>query len=131
MRDCAGRARQPVKRLVFALAIVLTGCTGGDDGPAPERADYMLHWYARKGTDYGDIVPGFKTLAMCRRAGASKTIASFGEQPIWTATGPAMPEGATPWFECLSECRPHIEGGYLLVCKHIASFERAEALSPH
>lgn len=119
-----------MKRLIFAVALAVTGCSDNDRLP-PENADHTLQWYARKGTDYGDIVPGFTTLAMCRRAGASKTIASFGEQPIWTATGPAMPEGATPWFECLSECHPHTEGSYLVVCKHIASFEGTDALSPH
>lgn len=119
-----------MKLLISSIALVLTGCSDSDGLP-PEKAEYTLQWYARKGTDYGDIVPGFKTLAMCRRAGASKTIASFGERPIWSADGPAMPEGATPWFECMSECRPHTEDSYLMVCKHIASFQGSDALSPH
>ena len=36
--------------------------------------NYSLSWYPREGTDYGPLIPGFKSLAMCRRAGVGMTL---------------------------------------------------------
>jgi hypothetical protein len=115
--------------LVIVFSLTAAGCNG--DELAPIHADYMLHWYAQADTDYGDIIPGFNSLAMCRRAGSSKTIASLRNRLIWTEKGPAMPEGATPWFECMSGCRPYSKGSYLVTCKEIQTFKGSEALSPY
>lgn len=114
---------------LVGLCISVVACSG--DSP-PEKADYMLQWYARSGTDYGDLIPGFKTLAMCRRAGAGKTIAELSEQQQleWLADGPAAKSDNQPWFECQTGCRPHISNSYLLVCDHIASFQGSDALRP-
>jgi hypothetical protein len=115
---------------VAAALLLLTGCGNGEP---PERADYMLQWYPRASSDYGELVPGFKSLAMCRRAGSGKTIASYGGLvAILTPEGSQvrLPREDGPWFECMSNCRPHMDGSYLLVCKHIVEVRGIETLSP-
>ena len=118
---------------LFAVALVLLLAGSCSSENPPERADYMLQWYPKPGTDYGDLVPGFRSLSMCRRAGAGKTLAVlYGREEI--AIAPGGPVAATenqPWFECLSKCRPYRKGSYLLVCKHVASFQGFEALRPY
>lgn len=114
----------------IAGLLLLTGCGGGDP---PERADYMLQWYPRASSDYGELVPGFKSLAMCRRAGSGKTIASYGGLVAILSpegTQVRLPRENGPWFECMSACRPHSEGSYLLVCKHIVEVRGIDTLSP-
>jgi len=112
-----------------ALFCCLAGCSGESSA---QRADYMLQWYPRPGTDYGDLVPGFKTLAMCRHAGSGKTLADLTkrDQINWFADGPAAKSNDQPWFECQTGCRPHTDGSYLLVCEEIVSFRGSDALRP-
>lgn len=92
----------------------------------------MLQWYPRTSSDYGELVPGFKTLAMCRRAGSGKTIAAYGglSQLVEVDGSISLPRDDGPWFECMTKCRPHMDGSYLLVCKHIVEFKGLEATSP-
>lgn len=111
--------------------LLLMGCGSGHP---PERADYMLQWYPRASSDYGELVPGFKSLAMCRRAGSGQTIAAYGGLvAILTPDGSQvrLPREDGPWFECMTKCRPHMEGSYLLVCEHIVEFRGIDTLSPH
>jgi hypothetical protein len=121
-----------MKRIALvAAALVLAGCGNGEP---PERADYMLQWYPRASSDYGELVPGFKSLAMCRRAGSGKTIAEYGGLVAILAPGGSevrLPRDDGPWFECMTKCRPHMEGSYLLVCQDIVEFRGIDTLSPH
>lgn len=121
-------------KLSLPIAISLILLTGCGDGEPPEQGDYMLQWYARAGTDYGDLTPGFKSLSMCRRAGSGKTIAAYGGLNTILIPETAMvrvPREDGPWFECLSKCRPMSEGSYLLVCKHVVEFRGIDSISPH
>lgn len=110
------------------LALALGSCSS--DPPA--RADYMLQWYPRQGTDYGDLVPGFKSLEMCRIAGARKSLSLAWGRGQMTVDGSRMvyTGDSQPWFECLSDCRPLREGSGTLVCKHVVPYQDEAAFYP-
>ena len=58
--------------IAVLIAALVAGCSPSQDPPA--RGNYSLSWYPREGTDYGPLIPGFKSLAMCRRAGVGMTL---------------------------------------------------------
>jgi hypothetical protein len=65
---------------------------------------------------------------MCRRAGASKTMAflihGHGYRPSYSDLE------APPWFECSTQCRPHMPGSFLAVCKTVTEFHGEDARRP-
>lgn len=111
--------------LALAATFALTSCDRSEG--------WMLQWYPRTDTDYGDLTPGFSSLEMCRRAGAGKTIAALGGlATIVTGAGQVViPRSDPPWFECMRECRPYREGSYLLQCDQIEEFKGEAAVTPH
>ena len=110
----------PANLLVSALALVLSGCQPSDTPPA--RGDYTLTWYPRTGTDYGTVVPGFRSLEMCRRAGVSMTMERFFD-PVYGSRR----EVDEPWFECGNGCRPFPGTASILrVCQQIREYRGAE-----
>ena len=116
-----------MKKSLFVLAAMsaLTSCS--------QSEGWMLQWYPRAGTDYGELTPGFASLEMCRRAGAGKTIAALGGlAALFTADDRiTIPSGDAPWFECMKSCRPYREGSYLLRCGQIEEFKGEAAINPH
>ncbi len=116
-----------MKRAVLAIlaTFALSSC-GQANG-------WMLQWYPRGDTDYGDLTPGFSSLEMCRRAGAGKTIAALGGLATMVTPDGRMkiPSDNPPWFECMKSCRPMREGGYLLQCSQIEEFKGEAAIDPH
>lgn len=111
--------------LALAAIFILTSCG--------QAGRWMLQWYPRTDTDYGDLTPGFASLEMCRRAGAGKTIAALGGLAnMATPNGPMkIPSDNPPWFECMKGCRPMREGSYLLQCDQIEEFKGEAAVTPH
>lgn len=112
-------------RLLLAAAAVLSGCSSSDAEP---RGPFTLSWYPRNDTDYGDIIPGFDSMAMCRRAGASKTMAYLIQRHGYQQNYSAIEQ--PPWFECSTGCRPHMEGSFLAVCATITEFRGEAARLP-
>lgn len=110
---------------VIAVAVLLSGCSGQDAQP---KGPFTLAWYPRNDTDYGDNVPGFETLAMCRRAGASKTMAYLIERHGYLPDYSAVEQ--PPWFECSTQCRPHMDGSFLAVCATVTEFRGEAARLP-
>ncbi|MFA4893938.1 hypothetical protein [Brevundimonas sp.] len=111
--------------MILGVMFALTSC-GKSDG-------WMLQWYPRADTDYGELTPGFGSLEMCRRAGAGKTIAALGGLATMVTPDGQMtiPSENAPYFECMKGCRPIREGGYLLQCGQIEEFKGAAAVTPH
>lgn len=111
--------------LIIGLMFALISCGKSED--------WMLQWYPRGDTDYGELTPGFSSLDMCRRAGAGKTIAALGGLATMVTPDGLMtiPPAKAPYFECMKECRPMREGGYLLQCGQIEAFKGEAAINPH
>ena len=89
--------------------------------------DYTLLWYPYEGTDYSRMVPGFKTLNMCRYAGASQTmqhlIDNYGFRQDYSDLE------SPPWFECGSGCRVE-DGQKFVVCEKIEEAHEQAARTP-
>lgn len=98
--------------VLLIAAVMLSGCSRSDGEP---KGPFTLSWYPRNDTDYGDTIPGFETMALCRRAGASKTMAYLIQTDYSSIEQP-------PWFECSTKCRPHVEGSAMVVCKTITEY---------
>lgn len=129
-RDVVRRRRTEVAFAAVVACLALAGCSS-PDGPPPERADYTLQWYPDGSTDYGPLTPGFKTLSMCRRAGAGATWRSLTDRGLTNGSSSTAKPEEQPWFECMSSCRPHMPNSYLLVCKYVAEFRGERALYPN
>ena len=112
----------------LAVLVAVSACSGDDP---PRQGDYTLSWYPYEGTDYGSTIPGFRTLAMCRRAGAGMTIAKQLDRYGVSVDFDYSDEPKQPWFECGTNCRPYTEGGFMIVCAKIAEYHSREATVPH
>ena len=105
-------AVQGALKIIAVLVIGVTGGCSKSEHP-PARGEYSLDWHPKSGTDYGNIVPGFKTLQMCRAAGSSLTHAYSrieGGEPA---------DGA--WFDCGTNCRTVNDQSITQVCDQIVS----------
>lgn len=119
-----------MRGLVFVAVAVLSGCGlgGSGDGPPPEQGEYTLFWHADPDTDYGPVVPGFKTLESCRHAGVSMTMQRLRELGKADEQNPDVAGG--PWFECGEKCGPAFKGSFLRVCRHVPEYRGAAAVTP-
>lgn len=111
--------------VLLITAVMLSGCSRSDGEP---NGPFTLSWYPRNDTDYGDTIPGFETMALCRRAGASKSMSYLIQRYGYRQSYTDLEQ--PPWFECSTECRPLMEGSAAVVCETITEYRGEDARLP-
>lgn len=114
-----------IRRAACVAAFIVVGACSGEAEP---KGPFTLSWYPRNDTDYGDTIPGFETMPLCRRAGASKTMAYLIGRHGYRQDYSAVEQ--PPWFECSTRCRPHVDGSALVVCETITEYRGEDARLP-